>query len=56
MKNPSKNGVKMGRHVGIDVLWILVNVGGKLGGKMEQRSTQEGIEKAMENWKAPKLP
>ena len=31
--------------------WIF---GGKLGGKMEPRSIQEGIEKAMEKWKAPR--
>ena len=33
--------------------WIF---GGKLGGKMEPRSTQEGIEKAMEKWKALRWP
>ena len=33
--------------------WIF---GGKLGGKMEPRSIQEGIEKAMEKWKAPRWP
>ena len=33
--------------------WIF---GGKLGGKMEPRSIQEGIEKAMEKWKAPRSP
>ena len=33
--------------------WIF---GGKLGGKMEPRSIQEGIKKAMEKWKAPRWP
>ena len=33
--------------------WIF---GGMLGGKMEPRSIQEGIEKAMEKWKAPRWP
>ena len=59
-KNRSKIDQKMrSRWEGILVsifsgfLWIF---GGKLGGKMEPRSTQEGIEKAMEKWKAPKWP
>ena len=33
--------------------WIF---GGKLGRKMEPRSTQEGIEKTMEKWIAPRWP
>ena len=33
--------------------WIL---GGKLGGKMEPRSIQKGIEKTIENWKVPRWP
>ena len=33
--------------------WIF---GGKVGRKMEPKSIQEGIEKAMEKWKAPRSP
>ena len=33
--------------------WIL---GSKLGGKMEPRSIQKGIEKTMKKWKAPRWP
>ena len=90
-QNRSKNEVKMGRHLGIDFLWILVDFwrqvgrengaksdpkmesrwegilasifngfwwifGSKLGGKMEPKSIQEGIEKTMGKWKAPRSP
>ena len=41
MKNRSKNGVKMGRHLGIDFLWILVDfwrqVGEENGAKIDPR-------------------
>ena len=41
MKNRSKNGVKMGRHLGIDFLWILVDfwrqVGRENGAKIDPR-------------------
>ena len=33
--------------------WIF---GGKLGSKIDQKSIQEGIEKTMEKWKAPRWP
>ena len=51
MKNRSKNEVMMGRHLGIDFSWILVDfegqVGAMLGSKIDQNSIQEGIEKRM---------
>ena len=41
----------MGRHLGIDFSWILVDfegqVGAMLGSKIEENSIQEGIEKRM---------
>ena len=41
----------MGRHLGIDFSWILVDfegqVGAMLGSKIDQNSIQEGIEKRM---------
>ena len=41
MKNRSKNGVKMGRHLGIDFLWILVDfwkqVGRENGAKIDPK-------------------
>ena len=41
MNNRSKNGVKMGRHLGIDLLWILVDfrrqVGRENGAKIDPR-------------------
>ena len=41
----------MGRHLGIDFSWILVDfegqVGAMLGSKIEQNSIQEGIKKRM---------
>ena len=41
----------MGRHLGIDFSWILVDLGGQvgamLGSKIDQNSIQEGIEKRM---------
>ena len=41
----------MGRHLGIDFSWILVDfegqVGAMLGSKIEKNSIQEGIEKRM---------
>ena len=41
MKNRSKNGVKMGGHLGIDFLWILVDfwkqVGKENGTKIDPR-------------------
>ena len=41
----------MGRHLGIDFPWILVDfegqVGAMLGSKIDQNSIQEGIEKRM---------
>ena len=50
-KNRSKNEVMMGRHLGIDFSWILVDfegqVGAMLGSKIDQNSIQEGIEKRM---------
>ena len=33
--------------------WIF---GGKLGSKIDQKSIQEGIEKTIEKWKAPRWP
>ena len=49
MKNRSKNGVKMGRHLGIDFSWILMDfgsqVGAKLGGKIEPRQAKTGQDK-----------
>ena len=51
IKNRSKNEVMMGRHLGIDFSWILVDfegqVGAMLGSKIDQNSIQEGIEKRM---------
>ena len=48
IKNRSKNEVMMGRHLGIDFSWILVDfegqVGAMLGSKIDQNSIQEGIE------------
>ena len=50
-KNRSKNEVMMGMHLGIDFSLILVDfesqVGAMLGWKIDQNSTQEGIEKRM---------
>ena len=47
----SKNEVKMGRHIGIDFSWILIDFGGqvgaKLGSKIDKKSTQNSIEKHM---------
>ena len=41
----------MGRHLGIDFSWILVDFGGqvgaKLGSKIDKKSIQKGIEKQM---------
>ena len=41
----------MGRHLGIDFSWILVDfgsqVGAKLGSKIDKKSIQKGIEKQM---------
>ena len=45
----------MGRHLGIDFSWILVDfegqVGAMLGSKIDQNSIQEGIEKRMRKGK-----
>ena len=58
-KNRSKNEFMMGRHLGIDFSWILVDLGSqddaKLGSKIHQKSIQNGIEKLMpkrrrQNW------
>ena len=47
-KNRSKNEVMMGRPLGIDFSWILVDfegqVGAMLGSKIDQNSIQGGIE------------
>ena len=41
MNNRSKDGIKMGRHLGIDFLWILVDfwrqVGKENGAKIDPR-------------------
>ena len=41
----------MGRHLGIDFSWILVDIGGQvgamLGSKIDQKSIQERFEKRM---------
>ena len=46
-----KNEVKMGRHLGIDFSWILVDFGGqvgtKLGSKIDKKSIRKGIKKEM---------
>ena len=48
-KNRSKKEVILGRHLGIDFSWILVDFGGqdgaKLGSKIDKKSIQKGIEK-----------
>ena len=48
-KIDKKNEVNMGRHLGIDFSWILVDfgsqVGTKLGSKIDKKSTKNGIEK-----------
>ena len=47
----SKNEVMMGRHLGIDFSWILVDfecqVGAMLGSKIDQNMIQECIKKQM---------
>ena len=49
IKNRSKNEVMMGRYLGIDFSWILVDlgsqVGAMLGSKIDQKSIQKAIEK-----------
>ena len=51
IKNRSKNEVILGRYLGIDFSWILVDFGGqvgaKLGSKIDKKSIQKGIEKQM---------
>ena len=51
IKNRSKNEVILGRYLGIDFSWILVDLGGqvgaKLGSKIDKKSIQKGIEKQM---------
>ena len=59
-KHPSKNDQKMESRWE-DILASIFNgfwliFGRKLGRKMEPRSIQEGTEKAMEKWKAPRWP
>ena len=47
--NRSKKELNLGRHLGIDFSWILVDFGGqvgtKLGSKIDKKSIQNGIEK-----------
>ena len=49
MKDRSKNGVKMGRHLGIDFYWILVDfwkqVGRENGAKIDPRRHRKNDEK-----------
>ena len=51
IKNRLKNDVILGRYLGIDFSWILVDfgsqVGAKLGSKIDKKSIQKGIEKQM---------
>ena len=48
-QNRSKKEHNLGRHLGIDFSWILVDLGGqvgtKLGSKIDKKSIQNGIEK-----------
>ena len=50
-KNRSKIDLNLGRPLGIDFSWILVDFGGqvgaKLGSKIDKKSIQKGIEKQM---------
>ena len=50
-QNRSKNEVMMGRYLGIDFSWILVDlgsqVGAMLGSKIDQKLIQKGIKKHM---------
>ena len=49
IKNRSKNEVMMGRHLGIDFSWILVDFGGqvgaKLGSKIEKNRSKNALKK-----------
>ena len=51
IKNRSKNDVILGRYLGIDFSWILVDLGGHVGAtlglKIDKKSIQKGIEKQM---------
>ena len=51
IKNRSKNEGILGRYLGIDFSWSLVDFGGqvgaKLGSKIDKKSIQKGIEKQM---------
>ena len=53
-KNRSKNEVNMGRHLGIDFYWILVDFWVQVGGTTEQQSIQKTIEKTMRKQKSSK--
>ena len=48
MKNRSKNGVKMGRHLGIDFSWILGDFGGQVGAKLRWKIDKKWIQKGIE--------
>ena len=49
MKNRSKNEVKMGRHLGIDFSWILLDFGGQVGAKLGSNIEQNRSKKALKN-------
>ena len=51
IKNRSKNGIQDGMHLGIDFSMILVDFGCQLGGKMDQKSIKNRIEKTMQKTK-----
>ena len=49
MKNRSKNEVMMGRHLGIDFSWILVDLGSQVGLKLGSKIDLKSIQKALRN-------
>ena len=57
-KIDKKNELMMGRHLGIDFSWILMDlgrqVGPMLGSKIDPKSIQKAIEKQMRKKKAKK--
>ena len=49
LKKRSKNEIKMGRHLGIDFSWILVDVGGQVGTKLGSNIEKNRSKKALKN-------